>query len=203
MANRNSHLIWFTVSPSMLFLAGQKSILQWQLDHGTLKSQWKPHRWKLLGGLAALLGRVKQVSLQVLQTDTTEDASKILPHHAGMIFLLCHLRQRTIFIKNIFGSCSKSGASITSAVDSVTWPVSEWNINSFNIELLCLSNTVLYQHRRNALKLFAQKKKKYYTPICQQYYGLRDVMIYPISWQNTHFHTQPSMHTHRLVTVCG
>lgn len=167
---------------------------QRQLDHGTLKSQWNSHRWKLLGGLVAPCGRVRQVSSQVLQTDTPEAVSKTLPHHAGMISMHSHLRKRNNIHKNIFSSCGKKGASITSAVDGVTWP-SVWMINSFNIGLLYRSNTVLYQYRRNAFNLSVQNKKKLRTHLPAILCARRCYDIPHLSAKHTFPHTAQHAYT--------
>ena len=141
-----------------------------------------------------------------LQTDTPEAASKNPPTACWNDFSALAICDKENNIrKSIFSGCLKTGASVTSALDDVTWPMSEWNINSFKIDLLYQPNTVLYQRGRSALHLSAQKETHTHThtPICLQYYMPGDAMIDPISQQNTHFHTRPSMHTHRLMTVCG
>lgn len=113
-----------------------------------------------------------------------------------MISLLSHLPLRNDIHKNIFSSSKKTGASITSAVDDVTWPMPEWNIpvNSSKMGLLYLSNTVFYQYRRSITFICKHTQKKY-THLPAILYARRCSDIPHLSAKHTFPHTAQHAYT--------
>lgn len=90
-----------------------------------------------------------------------------------------------IFIENIFSSCSKMAASITSTVDHVTWPMSEWNIKSFKMGPLYLSDTVRHWYQRGST--FICEHTKIHPSACNII--CQEMLWYNPSLSKTHIST--------------
>lgn len=145
-----------------------KPLLQLQLDRGHWKASETPRRWKLFRwvGSSSRQGEAR-FHCRFLQTDTPEAASKNPPTACWNDFSALAICDKENNIrKSIFSGCLKTGAPVTSALEDVTRPMSEWNINSFKIDLLYQPNTVLYQRRRSALHLSAQKETHTHPSAC-------------------------------------